>query len=397
MSAKVILIWFRNDLRTLDNEVLFTAVQKSDFIIPVYIFDPRYYETNKYGFLNTGDCRKEYIKQTVFSLKQKLQSLGGDLLTYEGYPEEIIPHLVQKYDVDEVYHHREVAQRETNISDQVEIALWNVKRNLKHFIAHTLFHKEDLPFPIRDIPNDFNTFKKKVSKESVVRASLPDIENISIPPHLEKTDFDFSDVESCAMDIEQLALNTLHEIVFETNTETDLFYKIEPFLAIGSLSPIVTYHFLNTNLNPSNKKVITELIDNLFRRDYFRFMLKKHPNCYFINKNEEHYMDSNAIKNWTLGNTEDDYVNSTMLKLNSTGILNEEELVYIALHFIYELNQNWLIGASWCEQQLIDFAPATNYGYWAHFADQGTSIKNNKTKEDWLKLKSQKVKLFELS
>jgi len=391
MSAKVILVWFRNDLRVHDNEVLLNAIQKSDFIIPVYIFDPRYYDTNEFDFLKTGKLRQQFIAQTVYSLKEKLQSMGGDLLTYEGYPEEIIPQLVQKYDVDEVYHHREVAKRETDISEAVETALWKVKRNLKHFIGHTLYHKEDLPFPIRDIPNDFNIFKKKINKESLVRQPFPQVEALSIPPHLEKTAFpDEAEMIGTAFG-EDAAFLALDFVINDAKEEIDLYYRLSPFLAIGALSPIYTYHYLHNKITKANKKGITNLIDNLLRRDYFRFMLKKFPNCYFINTTGKKNNDVDLIQKWTAGETENPLINTIMHKLNKTGTLNEQERNYTSGYFIYELQQNWLIGAAWFEQQLIDYAPATIYGYWAHYADQGTSIKNNKTEDDWEKLKEQQA------
>lgn len=395
MSAKVVLVWFRNDLRTHDNEVLLNAVQKSDFIIPVYIFDPRYYETNEYNFLNTGRIRQDFILNSVFSLKQKLQSLGGDLLTYEGYPEEIIPHLAQKYDVDEVYHHREVAKRETSISEAVEAGLWNIKINLKHFIGHTLYHKEDLPFPIRDIPNDFNTFKKKISKECSVRESLTEITSITVPPHLEKTNLPNGYISSEELTGEEVAFSTLETIISNATSETDLYPYISQFLTIGSLSPVYTYHLLNRFLNKTNKKAINSLLENLLRRDYFRFMLKKYPNCFFINHSKNYSIKEDLIEKWTTGTTDNNVVNKVMYKLNHSGFLNEQERTYTATYFIYELKQNWLIGASYFEQQLIDYAPATTYGYWAHYADQGTSIKNNKTEEDWVKLKEQNLATVE--
>lgn len=388
MSKKVILVWFRNDLRTQDNEVLQNAIQKADFIIPVYIFDPRYYQENKFGFQNTGESRADYIAQTVLSLKEKLQSLGGDLLTFQGYPEDIIPQLVQKYDADEVYHHREVAQRETDISELVEESLWKVKRNLRHFIGHTLYHKEDLAFPIRDIPNDFNTFRKKVVKESFVRECIADIEKVSIPPHLEKTNFPFElgTTEPVNQFGESAAFDSLTRLIKDTEVNMESYTDLSPYLALGVLSPAFTFHFLSKNINSKNKKGMNAFIESLMMRDYFRFMLKKHPNCYF--KSEQGPSENNNLSLWTKGLTDNETVNNLMLKLNETGRLTRKEREITAMYLIYELNENWLAGAAWFEQQLIDYAPATIYGFWAHMANQGTSLKNNKTKEDWEKIKS---------
>ncbi|HLS38424.1 MAG TPA: deoxyribodipyrimidine photo-lyase [Sphingobacterium bovisgrunnientis] len=389
MSRKVILVWFRNDLRTSDNEVLFSAVEKSTFVIPVYIFDPRYYAVGKQGFSNTGDLRHDYIVHSVAALKEKLQSVGGDLLTYEGYPEEIIPKLVQKYEVDEVYHHREVARRETRVSELVEESLWQVKRNLKHFIGHTMYHKEDLPFPIKDIPNDFNTFKKKVAKESFVRACLPDVKQIAIPPHLEKTEFPFQVKDDLASYGELAAQKAMHAVLVEPDKHKDLYTVLSPYLAHGVLSPAQAFHFFTAHQNTQNKKKLSLVMEGLLWRDYYRFMLKKFTNCYF-KSSEQREDDAQAIESFVDGKTEDSEINSLIDRLNNEGMITRAEREYLALYFIHELKQPWLTGAAFFEKQLVDYAPATIYGFWSHIAGEGTSLKNNKSYADWLRIKKTK-------
>lgn len=49
-------MWFRNDLRILDNEALFNAWISSSSILPVYCFDPRIFssDTHLFSFPKTG-------------------------------------------------------------------------------------------------------------------------------------------------------------------------------------------------------------------------------------------------------------------------------------------------------------------------------------------------------
>src|SRR5690606_32024728 len=101
---------------------------------------------------------------------------------------EILPEICKKYKVDEVYHHREVASEETAISSNVEDELWKMQINLKHFIGHTMHHKEDLPFPIKDIPDVFTKFRKKVEREAEIRPSFDTPTHISIPKNLESSE-----------------------------------------------------------------------------------------------------------------------------------------------------------------------------------------------------------------
>ena len=51
----VAIVWFRNDLRVLDNEALYKAWVSSEAVLPVYCVDPRLFGTTQYfGFPKTG-------------------------------------------------------------------------------------------------------------------------------------------------------------------------------------------------------------------------------------------------------------------------------------------------------------------------------------------------------
>ena len=151
--SKKILVWFRNDLRLHDNEMLVEAIAKSDEILPVFFFDPRQFEVTAYQTVKTGSIRARFLLESVADLRQSFQKFGGDIMVQLGKPEDLLSDLVATYQITEVYHHREVASEETAVSAQVEDLLWKLRVNLKHFIGHTLYNKEDLPFPIKDIPD----------------------------------------------------------------------------------------------------------------------------------------------------------------------------------------------------------------------------------------------------
>ncbi|MDB5149226.1 MAG: family cryptochrome, partial [Mucilaginibacter sp.] len=137
MSDRTILVWFRNDLRINDNEILLEAVRKADKVLPVYCFDPYYFQPTASGAPKTGSFRARFLLEAVADLRKNLQGFGAELIIRIGNPAEVIPQLAEEYHINEVYHHREVAYEETNISEEVEAALWKMRLNLKHFIGHT--------------------------------------------------------------------------------------------------------------------------------------------------------------------------------------------------------------------------------------------------------------------
>jgi deoxyribodipyrimidine photo-lyase len=162
--SKRILVWFRNDLRLHDNEVLVEAIAKSDEILPVYFFDSRHFEASSFQSFKTGAIRAQFLLQSVAALRHSFQKFGGDILIAQGKPEDLLPDLITEHEISEVYHHREVASEETAVSTNVEDLLWKQKVNLKHFIGHTLYNKEDLPFPIKDIMMFLLNLRKKPSE-----------------------------------------------------------------------------------------------------------------------------------------------------------------------------------------------------------------------------------------
>ncbi|MGJ1197746.1 deoxyribodipyrimidine photo-lyase [Sphingobacterium spiritivorum] len=402
MESKVTLIWFRNDLRFHDNEILFETVSKSPIIIPVYCFDPRYFSKKSSGHRKTGVHRARFILDAVRELKEKFAAMGCDLMSFIGYPEEIIPRLAAKYEVNEVFHHREVASRETMISENVETALWKLKINLKHFIGHTLYHKEDLPFPIRDIPNDFMVFKKKIERESTVRQPFPTPEVMVTHPHLEKTTIPtLEELGYTAEEIQTANNNPIHlrggedealkkveEVLSGQFNEQLDYMMLSPYIAAGALSPIYLYHKIKDAKLVLNKKRTEKLTAQLLWRDYFRFMLKKYPNVFFkkngTGKSEYTNTDTNPedLKKWQSGQTGHEFIDKAMQFLSQTGNLPSDLKKIVSLFFVQEYQGDWRKGASYFEDMLIDYAPATTYGYWAHYAGVGTSIKNN-TPASW--------------
>lgn len=396
MNRKTILVWFRNDLRIHDNEILLRAVERSHHIVPVYCFDPRYFVETEWGTQKTGVLRAAFLRENVAALQQDLRALGGDLLIVQGYPEKLLPKIAEQYDVDEVYHHREVAHEETKISALVEAALWKMQINLRHFIGHTLYHKEDLPFPIKDIPDAFATFRKKTERESSIRPQLGRPEHISVPegmdtgalPSLSELGFSSAAIEHAGSISfhggEQIALELMNAFLYGSDGVTD-YSRLSPYLAIGALSPNTFYHAVQDARNGGvSKKHADQLVLNLLWRDYYRFMFKKHGNQFFQTGGmtgtppETIADDRKAFEQWKAGKTGHPVVDNSMKVLNETGYLPHPQRTIVATYLIHHLKANWLKGAAWFEEKLLDYGPASNYGNWAHAAGVGSSAKDNK-------------------
>ena len=407
MSGKTILVWFRKDLRIHDNEILTEAVRKGDFIVPVYCFDPRQFEITSFQTRKTGLIRVRFLLECVADLQGSLKQLGGDLIIRVGKPENILPELVTKYAVSEVYHHREVASEETRISADVENALWRLKINLKHFIGHTLYHKEDLPFPIKDIPDIFSSFRKKIERDSSVRKCIETPGGFSIPQNMESgnlpelPELGYTDVqeydERSVMEFkggETEALKRMRNYFWETGSVrsykqtrngligADYSSKFSAWIAMGCLSPREVYWEIKKyeQVHGSNDSSYSLYLELLWR-DYFRFMFKKYGNKFFQKIGfkgvapEEGDNQQELFELWENAKTGVPFIDANMRELNSTGFMSNRGRQNVANFLVKNLKVNWTWGAAYFEEKLIDYCPANNWGNWANVAGVGNDPK----------------------
>lgn len=407
---KIILVWFRKDLRIHDNEVLLEAVRKGDAILPVYCFDPRHYGPTEYPARKTGIIRAKFILESVADLKTSLQHLGGDLVTVVGKPEEEIPKLVARYGVSEVYHHREVAFEETQVSERVEEALWKQQVNLKHFIGHTLYHKEHLPFPIKDIPDMFTNFRKKVERDSFVRPCFDQPAQIQLPSGLdiqpipELTDLGYTEPvpsdERVVLEFrggETQGLKRMKTYFWDRDAlrnykETrngllgaDYSSKLSPWLALGCLSPREVYWEVKKYEQERTANESTYwLVFELLWRDYFRFMFKKHGNKFFQKAGFKGSAPAEAsnqeelFEKWKNGETGIPFIDANMHELNATGFMSNRGRQNVASYLVKDLKVNWTWGAAYFEEKLIDYCPASNWGNWAYVAGVGNDPREDR-------------------
>merc|ERR1719261_2056900 len=98
--TKRIVLWFRNDLRLHDNELVAKAVAAAGRkeVLPVYVFDARQHAagpTEYGGGRKTGLHRARFLAESVLDLRGRLRALGSELLIfYKEEPAAVLPRVV---------------------------------------------------------------------------------------------------------------------------------------------------------------------------------------------------------------------------------------------------------------------------------------------------------------
>lgn len=405
---KTSIVWFKTDLRLHDNETLIKAIAQSDKIVPVYCFDEAHFVTTDFGFKKTGSFRAQFLVETLLDLDKNLRALGSGLLIVKGKPEIEIPKIVKQFNATKVVAKREVAYEEKQTEARVQAELFKLKCELQTVSTSTLYHAEDLPFSIKDIPDVFTNFRKKTEKDAIIRAAFekpkeiksPEIEPLKLPT-LEELNLEFTPIDKRAAiqfkGGETEAINRLNHYFFETKCiseykETrnglvgaDYSSKFSAWLALGSISPRFIYDELKKYESQFGANESTYwLVFELLWRDYFRFMMKKYNAKFFqqagiqnkgipVNKHNSH-----QLFQWIDGETGVDFVDANMLELKLTGFMSNRGRQNVASYLCNDLKLDWRFGAAYFEQQLIDYDVCSNWGNWAYLAGVGNDPRGNR-------------------
>lgn len=84
-----------------------------------------------------------------------------------GKPETVLVELAKTVGADAVYGHREISHGEAKTEERVEAAMKDENVEVKYFWGSTLYHVEDLPFKLEDMPSNYGGFRDRVQKLEV--------------------------------------------------------------------------------------------------------------------------------------------------------------------------------------------------------------------------------------
>lgn len=405
---KTALVWFTTDLRLHDNETLTRAVAANDLVIPVYVLDDRLFGRTSFGTKKTGPFRFRFLMDALRDLHQSLVQAGSGLLLLQGRPETELPRLAAQYKAHAVYAKKQVADEELKLQEEVRIALYKQACSLELFSTSTLYLATDLPFSLRDIPDLFTSFRKKVEKECSVRPALKSPSEINspvlpAPVYPGPGDFGLEAVQADPRSAfpfqggERAALQRLNDYVVESGLlsqykitrnqmlGTDYSSKFSPWLAMGCLSPKTIWHAVRHYEAQHGENDSTYWLRmELMWRDFFRFMMKKHHIAYFlrggIQGNDSHVagFDETLFEKWKTGHTGLPLVDACMQELRLTGFMSNRGRQNVASYLVNDLKVDWRYGAAHFEEMLVDYDVCSNWGNWAYIAGVGNDARRDR-------------------
>jgi deoxyribodipyrimidine photo-lyase len=399
------LVWFRNDLRLHDHQPLDAALRAGMPILPLYCVDPRQFGQTSFGFPKTGAYRAQFWLESLADLRRSLQAVGSDLVVRLGKPEDIIPDLVTAHGVTAVYWHSEVTSEECQVEQALTSKLDALGCQTKTSWGATLYHPDQLPWPMARLPEVFTQFRQQVERHSTVAEALPTPTQLPPLPQIDPgtlpTLADLGLVtptpDRRAVMIfaggETVGLARLNHYLWEADAlktykqtrngmvGTNYSSKFSAWLALGCLSPRRVYAAVQQYERDRLRNDSTYwLIFELLWRDYFRLIAAKHGDRIFYPSGLrglaiDWQQDWERFDVWRNGKTGFPLVDANLRELACSGFMSNRGRQNVASFLTKNLGIDWRLGAEWFESLLVDYDVCSNYGNWNYAAGVGNDAR----------------------
>jgi deoxyribodipyrimidine photo-lyase len=371
---------FRRDFRLNDNTALMAALEKSEHVLPIFIFDERQLE-NPYH----GHNEFEFMINSLLELDQKIKSKGSQLYFFIGIAHEVIQQLIDAIKPDAVFFNRDYTpfSRErdetiTKVCKKYKIEL-NVyadsllnepetvqKNDGKPYTVFTPFMKKArlnaISEPVHNLYSNY--FNKEINFPFSFHDPKSLIKNHN--PYLLVTGGRTEGLELLEH-IEKLADYELQRNI-PSIWGTSLLSAHHKF---GTVSVRETYHKLATFFGKQHP-----MINELYWRDFFTHIIWHYPHV-LGNAFREKYNDiqwnhdEQKYERWCNGQTGFPIVDAGMRELVSTGYMHNRVRMIAASFLIKDLHIDWRWGEQFFANHLTDYDPAVNNGNWQWVASTG--------------------------
>lgn len=388
---KLIIYWFRNDLRLEDNPAFLQACFDADYLLPIAIKTSNSQATNTiWGFERVSSNRQKFVNESLLDLKTQLQRLDSDLFIANGEPSEVFTTIAAVFKDLEVYCQQIEAPEEKEEILKIEKQGISVHQ----FWQSSMLDPSSFPFSLDAMPDVFTHFRKEI-EASKLRFASPRCMLGKIPPLPKKVPLEKCTINDSSLSasqffkggsnyanqhLDQYFERRLLDTYKQTRNQLegiDFSSKFSPWLACGCISArtiakkITAYE----EVHGANEGTYWLWFEMLWR-DYFEFLAFKYGVRLFHGKGLTQKLpnafDSVQFDLWRNGKTKSSFVNAGMAELAQTGFLSNRMRQIVASYWIYDMNGDWRAGAAWFESQLIDYDVYSNQGNWLYIAGKGT-------------------------
>lgn len=381
---KRIIVWFRGDLRAHDHPALHAACQDAAEVIPLFIFDPHFFDSSSERF---GSNRNRFLHQSLQDLHRALEARGGRLVLRSGSPETVLPELAAELSASAVYYISAytpyaIARDKTiarvladmhvdfvghNGALVVSSGMKLRTRTQELYKVFTPFWKAWLNLPRRTVlpPPTRLTVPSDVTSQP-----WPELTTLTraadLSPHV------IPGGETAARQHYASFLRRIVDSYHQgpADMANDHSSHMSAYLHFGCISPLELEQRL-----PDNKGG-RAWNRQLAWREFYTYILLHYPNTLY-QEFQERYRgltwsnDSALLRAWQTGTTGYPAVDAGMRQLLREGYMHNRARLIVGSFFTKDLWCDWRTGEQYFMRMLVDGDTANNVGNWQWIASVG--------------------------
>ena len=366
-----VIFWFRRDLRLDDNHALYKALNKSNSVIPIFIYDSDIIDKIK-----TNDHRLKHIFRSIEKLNLELKKINKKIFTFKGKPREVFKSLINKKKISAVYYNKDYEPYAIKRDDSINNLFIENSISFKGFKDQVIFEQDEVtkndgkPYVVYTPYS--RKWMEKFSKEKVKDYKSEDLLN-------SLTDMDFFDHDDVKLNfsndtISSPKLRFTKQIIEEYSETRNFPYldntsKIGVFLRFGNIS-------IRKAIKQSDKALDKTFLKELIWREFFMQILWHFPKTTKISFKEKYERvkwrnNMGEFKLWCEGKTGYPIVDAGMNELNSTGFMHNRVRMIVASFLCKHLLIDWKLGEKYFSDMLFDYEQSSNVGNWQWVAGCG--------------------------
>lgn len=391
---KVVIVWFRQDLRLHDHSALKAAVDSGYPIILLYIYDDLKRENR-----TIGGAQQWWLYHSLTSLNTDLNEYGNQLTLRRGNPVKILQEIISHYDIQGVYWSRcyepYAINRDTLIKKSLKDKGIDVHsfNNSLLFEPWTILNQAEQPYKV--FSQFWKSCLKQLDRVSKSNQVLPrELKSVSQVLQSDRIDDwkllpttpnwarEFSEYWTPGEAGAQEHLQTFIEDIAEGYKQERNYpgregtSRLSPHLHFGEISPQQILHALvayyPTGLTSGPECYLKEL----GWREFCHYLLYHYPHMVdkpfradFETINWDY--DDKIMQQWQQGLTGFPIVDAGLRQLWRMGWMHNRVRMIVASFLTKDLFMDWKDGERWFWDTLVDADLANNVAGWQWVAGCG--------------------------
>ena len=359
------IVWFKRDLRTIDNKSLEFVSKSGNPTLFIYIFEP--------SILDSYDCDPRHVKfihESLIDIEKRFKKYSLDIIYINCEVLEFFQEILKTYKIKNVLSYQEIGNNLTYTRDKT-IAKFFKRKNINWIQNKT-------NGVIRGLKSRKNWKKKWMDemKSEIVVTDLNSInkQKVKIPSTIKLFNYKYNFDKNFQPGGETYAWMYIKSFqksrhigytknISRPNESRVSCSRLSPYITYGNLSSRQVFQFFNKS---SKNRDIRNFLSRLQWRCHFMQKFDDEPAMEFKNINRAYDSlrinhDNNLLANWRDGMTGIPIVDACMRCLDQTGYLNFRMRAMIVSFAAFNLWQDWKYFSHHLAKKFLDYEPGIHY------------------------------------